>query len=84
MAAFEAERLIALRSTQGAFTATYTYRLRPDGPATVVTLEADCVASGLARLLAPLIRHLIRRVDGGQLVHLKDSIMQDSTEGQQG
>ncbi len=45
------------------------------------TLEADCVATGIARLLAPLIRPLIRRADGGQLALLKTSINQNSAEG---
>lgn len=45
------------------------------------TVEADCVATGIARLLAPLIRPLIRRADGGQLVVLKTSINQNSNEG---
>jgi len=74
VAAFDPERLIALQSTQGAFTATYRYGLLANGSATVVTLRADCVASGWMRLLAPLIRVLIRRADSGQLARLRDYI----------
>ena len=68
---FETERCIALQSKQGPFTATYRYGLRPDGEATVVELEADCVATGIARIIAPVVRSLIRRSDQNQLTALK-------------
>ena len=68
---FEAGRRIVLQSEQGPFTATYRYGLRPDGDTTVVDLEAHCVATGLARLVAPVIRSLIRRSDQNQLTALK-------------
>lgn len=72
---FEAERRIALRSTQGPITATYRYEMRPaDGGATVVTLRADCVAKGLATLITPLLRPLIRRTDGNQMADLKRAV----------
>lgn len=78
--AYEVRRLITLRSTQGPITATYEYSLRPEeGPApndaaTIVTLKADCVAKGPARLITPLLRPLIRRADQGQLRLLKSVI----------
>ena len=65
------ERLIALRSVQAGFTATYRYGIQPNGDGCRVTLEANCSASGFARLLAPLIRPLIRRTDGDQVREIK-------------
>ena len=64
------ERL-ALRSTQGRVTATYTYLVKAHGDGTHVRLEAECRARGPMKLLMPLIRHLMRRADSGQLKHLK-------------
>lgn len=72
--AYEPERLITLSSTQGPITATYEYRLRPEGAVTLARLRADCVAKGPARLIAPLLRPLIRRADQGQLERLKAAI----------
>ena len=81
VAAFEPERLIALQSTQGAFTATYRYGLRAEGGATIVSLRAECSASGWMRLLAPLIRTLIRQSDRGQLALLRTCIEERPTAG---
>lgn len=69
--AFEAGRLMALTSTQGGVTATYTYALAPSGSGTDVTLKAVCRASGVWRLLHPLIVVAMRRSDASQLVNLK-------------
>ncbi len=63
------ERL-ALRSTQATVTATYTYSLAPDDRGTCATLTADCTATGLIRLVMPLIAIAIRRTDGGSLGNL--------------
>ncbi len=67
VAALEPGRSITLRSVQGAVTADYTYECVTEGPATRVSLVADCVMTGPAQLLAPVIRYAIRRADGGQL-----------------
>jgi carbon monoxide dehydrogenase subunit G len=72
--AFEAGRLMALTSTQGGVTATYTYSLAPSGRGTEVTLKAVCRASGLWRLLHPLIVVAMKRSDSGQLKNLKIAI----------
>lgn len=77
--AFRTCECIALRSTQGPLTATYTYGIEPagvDGGTTRVTLDADCVAKGLAKVFAPLLRTMIRRADGGQLSRLKAVVTQ--------
>lgn len=68
---------ITLQSIQGPITATYTYEVHPataDGLATRVTLEADCVAAGIAWIFTPVLRPLIRKADGGQLERLKAAI----------
>ena len=72
--AFEAGRQLDLRSVQGPITATYSYRLTPEGKATHVALAADCVAKGPAVLLTPLLRPLIRRADSGQLRALAEAV----------
>lgn len=68
---------ITLQSTQGPITATYAYRVYPataDGLATRVTLDADCVAEGIARIFSTILRPLIRKADGGQLERLNAAI----------
>jgi len=70
--AFESDRLMALTSTQGGVTATYTYALAPSGDGTDVTLSAVCRASGVWRLLHPLIVIAMRRSDSSQLINLND------------
>jgi uncharacterized protein YndB with AHSA1/START domain len=65
---------IALRSRQGPVTATYRYGLRPRGDGAIVAVEADSVATGPGKLIAPLIRALIRRTDSGQLKALKEVV----------
>lgn len=68
------ERELTLRSTQGPVTATYRYRLEPEDGATRVTLQARCNAKGLVKIVMPLIAIAIRRVDGKQLVALREAI----------
>ncbi len=77
------EHAMTLRSTQGPVTATYRYRMKPDGDANQgvrMTLEADCRARGPALLFMPLINLMIRRVDSGQLKALK-SLVEGSAQG---
>jgi uncharacterized protein YndB with AHSA1/START domain len=53
--ALDPGRLIALTSTQGGVTATYTYALTPAGDGTEITLTAVCKATGLWILVHPVI-----------------------------
>jgi uncharacterized protein YndB with AHSA1/START domain len=59
------ERLV-LESKQSGVTAVYRYQLQPEGEGTRVTLDASCTAEGPIRLMMPLIRFMMKRVDGGQ------------------
>lgn len=68
---FDPPRQLALTSTQSGVTAVYQYHLREVGERTEITLEATCTASGLIRLLHPLIGYLMKRADSGQLAALK-------------
>ena len=65
------QRKLVLESTQGAVVATYTYSCEPRGAGTALTLHAVCRARGPMTLLMPLIRYLMKRVDGGQPAALK-------------
>lgn len=71
VSALEPGRQLALTSTQGGVTATYTYALAPDGDGTEVTLEAVCQATGAWRLLHPVIAMAMKRSDSSQLANLK-------------
>lgn len=62
---------IALTSTQGGVTATYSYSLAPDGDGTRVTLDAVCDATGFWKLLHPLIAFAMKQSDSSQLAKLK-------------
>jgi uncharacterized protein YndB with AHSA1/START domain len=72
--ALEPGRQIALTSTQGGVTATYTYALAPDGDGTEVTLEAVCRATGAWRLLHPVIAMAMKQSDSSQLANLKSAM----------
>lgn len=71
---YEAERRLVLRSAQGSIAATYTYEITPERAGTFATLNVACTAHGLNKLLAPLIRPLIRISDSKQLESLKKAI----------
>ncbi len=72
-------RRFALTSTQGGVTATYVYEVADQGNATKVQLDAACEARGLWKVIHPLIVHLMRKADGGQLENVKAVL-----EGQDG
>src|ERR1700742_678896 len=63
--------LITLTSVQGGVRADYTYSVESVGTTTRATLVADVTTSPLWRPIAPALRALIRRTDGGQLKALK-------------
>ena len=67
-------RRIALTSAQGGITATYTYSLEPSGDGTEATLDATCEASGIWRLLHPLIVFAMRKSDSAHLANLKSAM----------
>lgn len=59
---------LVLLSEQPGMTATYTYRVESLGECTTsVSLEAVCTARGLLWPLGPLIRRMMRRLDGRQM-----------------
>lgn len=64
---------ITLQSVQGKVTADYTYDLHPvDDRTTRIRLAAHCQTRGLLlRLLSPMLRFAIKKVDGKQLANLK-------------
>lgn len=75
IAAWEPPRELVLVSTQGGVTATYRYRCAPtDGGGTEATLEAECRMRGAWKLVGPLIRFMMKRVDGGQMPALARAI----------
>ncbi len=63
----ESGRLLVLRYQQGSVTAIYRYEVEELGEQlTRFGLIADCTVSGPLRLVAPLLRVVLRRSDGGQ------------------
>ena len=68
---------ITLTSVQGGVRADYTYSVEPVGAATRATLVADVTTTPLWRPIAPALRALIRRTDGGQLAALKRLVESD-------
>ncbi len=62
----EGRRLVLL-SEQGPVAATYRYEIESIGDErSVIRLHAECDVGGPLRILAPLIRRVLRRTDGGQ------------------
>jgi hypothetical protein len=74
--AFDPGKRIALTSTQGGVTATYEYSVAPAGDGSEVTLHAVCKATGLWKLIHPLIVFAMKKTDGSQLADLKAAIEQ--------
>lgn len=72
--AFEPGKLIALKSTQGGVTATYTYCLVSAGDGTQVRLNAVCRATGFWKLLHPIIVIAMKKSDSNHLAQLKAAI----------
>lgn len=65
-------RAVTLSSHQGPVRAEYTYTVEPIDDATSrAALVADCAMTGPMRVLAPLLRRVIRKTDGGQMNALK-------------
>ena len=73
--ALEPGKRIALTSTQGGVTATYTYSLASAGEGTEVTLNATCKATGFWKLLHPLIVFAMKQSDSSHLPKLKTAIV---------
>jgi len=71
---FEDGRRLGLRSAQGSIAATYVYEIAPEVAGSFVTLRVDCVAHGMSKVFAPLIRPLIKKSDSKQLESLKKTI----------
>ena len=69
--ALDPGKRIALTSTQGGVTATYTYVVEPAGNGTEVTLDAVCEAAGVWKLIHPIIVIAMKRSDSSQLANLK-------------
>ena len=75
---FEPGRRVALTSTQGGITATYTYSLASADGGTDATLDAICEAKGLWKMLHPLIVFAMKRSDSSHLANLKAAMEQRS------
>ena len=68
---FATARALTLRSTQGPVTADYRYRIDERMGHCEVTLDIDCRASGVIRVLMPAIRIAAWLTDRGQIQRLK-------------
>lgn len=72
---WEPPTLMALTSTTGPVTATYTYEIEPDTYGSKVFMDVRCVARGfLMKLMHFFIVTAMKRVDGMQLQNLKDEL----------
>ena len=54
--------------------ATYTYTFTPSGEGTEVPLVADVSGSGFMKLMVPMVRRQMKKLDGDQLTRLKQAI----------
>ncbi|MDD9964714.1 MAG: hypothetical protein OXR73_00700, partial [Myxococcales bacterium] len=68
---------LVLESTQGGVVATYTYTCSPSSKGTELTLHAVCSATGPIVVLMPIIRFMMKRVDGSQPEALKRLVEAD-------
>ena len=72
--AWEPGKCIALTSTQGGVTATYTYSLVSTDDGTEITLHAVCRATGFWKLLHPIIVFAMKKSDSSHLAKIKAAI----------
>ena len=73
--ALDSGKMIALTSTQGGVTATYTYSLESENNRTLIKLDAVCEATGFWKLLHPVIVIAMKKSDSSHLVKLKNAIV---------
>ncbi len=64
---------VTLTSQQGNFRADYIYTFTRDENTTDMSLKANCEASGLMKIMSPLIKVAIKKSDGDQLKKFKNA-----------
>lgn len=72
--AWEPLKTMELTSMQGGVTATYTYSLKSIGDKTELTLNAECIATGLWKILHPIIVIAMRASDSKHPVQIKKAV----------
>ncbi|MEM7131211.1 MAG: SRPBCC family protein [Chloroflexota bacterium] len=71
--AWEPNHRFALTSNEGGILTTYEYCLRSKREYTEMTLHAEFRASGVWRLIGPLVTYMMKRHDGNQLELFKEA-----------
>lgn len=61
----------AVASEAEGITATYLYRLHPDGNGTRIEWTCELAAGGLRRMMLPLVAAITKKEDGDHLARLK-------------
>lgn len=75
---WEPPKRMALTSTAGPVTATYTYEIEPDTYGSRVFLDVRCTATGfLMKLMHFFVVAAMKKVDGVQLQNLRDELEKD-------
>jgi len=69
--ALETPTAFAVASEAEGITATYLYRLHPDGNGTRIDWTCELAASGLRRMMLPLVAAITKKEDGDHLARLK-------------
>jgi carbon monoxide dehydrogenase subunit G len=71
---YEPPRRYSATSTQSGITATYHYTLTPEAGGTRIDLQADVSASGLKKLLLPVVVRFMKKEDEDHLQQLKAAV----------
>ena len=69
--ALDSPSTFAIASEAEGITATYRYRLHPEGAGTRIEWTCELEASGLRRMMLPLVAAISKKEDGDHLVRLK-------------
>ena len=69
--ALERPTAFAVASEAEGITATYVYRLHPDGNGTRIEWTCELAAGGLRRMMLPLVAAITKKEDGHHLARLK-------------
>lgn len=77
--AHEPPRRYSATSAQGGITATYHYTLTPEKHGTRINLQAEATATGLKKLMLPLVVSFMKKEDASHLQKLKAAVERHTT-----
>lgn len=79
--AYQPSTHVAISTEAEGISVTYDYRLTPDAGGTRLTWACDLQASGLRRMMLPLVAAIMKKEDGRHLQSLKEHLERSDDPG---